>query len=92
MLIDWESLLLAPPERDLLGPDAAALIEHEPDRRRLFDLEWRLAEIAAYAGWLRGEHTGTDDERVALGGLRHELTRAPVGRERAHSAGSRLRG
>lgn len=76
LIIDWESLLLAPAERDLLAPEAADLVEHDPDRRRLFDLEWRLAEIDAYAQWLRGEHQDTEDVRTALSGLRHELTRA----------------
>ena len=74
-IIDWESLLLAPPERDLLSPDAASLVPHDPDRRRLFDLEWRLSEIDAYAEWLRDPHVGNDDDRTALGGLHHELTR-----------------
>ena len=74
-LIDWESLLLAPPERDLLDVDAAALVPHDPDRRRLFDLEWRLSEIEAFGTWLRNPHAGNDDDRTALGGLHHELTR-----------------
>jgi spectinomycin phosphotransferase len=74
-LIDWESLILAPPERDLIGDGVADQVDHDPDRRRLFDLEWRLAEIEAYAEWLRAEHDDTEDVRTALGGLRHELSR-----------------
>ena len=70
-LVDWESLKLAPPERDLrvLGvPGDAEMVE-------LFDLEWRLDEVAQYAAWFAAPHAGTDDDRVALGGLRHELER-----------------
>lgn len=42
----------------------------------MFDLEWRLDEIAAYARWFAEPHTGTDSDRVALGGLLEELERA----------------
>ena len=43
----------------------------------LFDLEWRLDEISQYAAWFAAPHTGTASDRVAMGGLLHELTRAP---------------
>ena len=80
LLVDWESVRLAPAERDwrtLLergwsphpGIDAAML--------DLFDLEWRLDEISQYAAWFAAPHTGTASDRVAMGGLLHELTRAP---------------
>jgi spectinomycin phosphotransferase len=79
--VDWESVRVAPPERDwrtLLergwaprpGIDAAML--------DLFDLEWRLDEISQYAAWFAAAHTGSADDRVAMGGLLHELTRAPL--------------
>ena len=42
---------------------------------RLFDLEWRLAEIWSFAQWLQGPHVGDADDRTALGGLTGELTR-----------------
>jgi len=79
-LLDWESLLLAPAERDLgtlvlSGDDAGRA---DPDLIRLFDLEWRLAEIQAYTLWLAGPHDDSEDARIALGGLRDELTRPPV--------------
>ena len=75
-LLDWESLLLAPRERDLAtlvreGRD----VDHDPQLVRLFDLEWRLSEIWAFASWLQGPHTGDADDRTALGGLTDELTR-----------------
>jgi len=70
-LVDWESLQLAPAERDLrvLGrPGDPGLIE-------LFDVEWRLDEIAQYASWFSGPHGDTADDRTALGGLADELER-----------------
>ncbi len=82
LILDWESVKLAPAERDLrtfverghslprgpLGAADAAMLE-------LFDLEWRLDEIGQYAAWFEAPHTGTASDRVAIGGLLHELTR-----------------
>lgn len=98
VLVDWESLLLAPRERDssaTVAPDGRwregyldgrALLnrpddrlddrlDHRPDAGllRLFELEWRLAEIAAYSEWLGGPHLGTPDDHTALTGLLDEL-------------------
>jgi spectinomycin phosphotransferase len=78
--LDWETVKLAPAERDwrtLLergwaphpGLDAAML--------DLFDLEWRLDEISQYAARFAAPHTGSASDRVAMGALLHELTRAP---------------
>jgi spectinomycin phosphotransferase len=77
LLVDWESLRLAPAERDwrtlverglpAAGFDAAML--------DLFDLEWRLDEISQYAAWFAAPHTGTASDRVAIGGLLNELMR-----------------
>lgn len=79
-LIDWESLVLAPRERDLAtlvheGRD----VDHDPRMLRLFDLEWRLGEIWSFAQWLQGPHVGDDDDHTALGGLTEELTRPHFG-------------
>ena len=79
-LIDWESLLLAPRERDLAtlvheGRD----VDHDPQMVRLFDLEWRLSEIWSFAQWLQGPHAGDTDDHTALGGLTEELTRPHFG-------------
>jgi len=79
-LVDWESAKLAPPERDL-----ATLVEHghgdlvdaDPTLLQMFDLEWRLDEIAQYAAWFEAPHTGTESDDVALAGLHHELRRDP---------------
>lgn len=63
VLIDWESLKLAPADRDIRAPGG------------LFDLEWRLDEIDQYATWFAGPHGDTDDDREAIAGLEAELTR-----------------
>ncbi len=80
LLVDWETIRLAPAERDWRtlverglptgGLDTAML--------ELFDLEWRLDEISQYAARFAGPHTGTASDRVAMGGLLHELTRSPL--------------
>lgn len=75
-LLDWESLVLAPRERDLAtlvheGRD----VDHDPRMVRLFDLEWRLSEIWSFAQWLQGPHDGGAGDHGALGGLTDELTR-----------------
>ena len=64
VLVDWESLKLAPADRDIRTPGG------------LFDLEWRLDEIDQYATWLAGPHGATDDDREAIAGLEAELSRA----------------
>lgn len=78
-LVDWESMRVAPAERDASDLVRAGHLPDwaDPDLVELFDLYWRLCEIGAYAAWLRGRHTGSADDRIALGGLRAELTREP---------------
>ena len=46
----------------------------------LFDLEWRLDEIAQYAAWFSAPHTGTRSDEVAYGGLLGELQRGEFAR------------
>ncbi|WP_438489871.1 phosphotransferase [Streptomyces sp. S186] len=74
-LVDWESLAIAPRERDygdLLA--AGAEVPHDPALLELFALDWRLSEIAAYTHWFAGPHVGNDDDHTALEGLREELS------------------
>jgi spectinomycin phosphotransferase len=91
LLVDWESVRLAPAERDwrplverglpVTGTDVpldAAMLD-------LFDLEWRLDEISQYAAWFAAPHTGAAGDRIALGGLLHELTRAPFQTSAPHA-------
>ncbi|HEY3531450.1 MAG TPA: hypothetical protein VGK78_20065 [Nocardioides sp.] len=79
LLVDWESLTLAPPELDLRLLVEGGMSPHEvgadPEMLELFDLEWRLDEISQYAAWFAAPHVGTRDDEIAFGGLRHELTR-----------------
>ncbi|NUT48007.1 MAG: phosphotransferase [Saccharothrix sp.] len=74
-LVDWESLALAPPERDYADLLAAAddLLHPDPAMVELFALDWRLSEIAEYTRWFATPHTGTDDDHTALEGLFEEL-------------------
>ena len=70
-LIDWESLLLAPRERDL------ATLVHEGRDVEPRPGRWcgsstssgASAEIWSFAQWLQGPHVGDQDDRIALGGL-----------------------
>jgi spectinomycin phosphotransferase len=87
LLVDWESLQLAPRERDF-----ATLLESGPawypayggagsgwtpdwEMAELFDLQWRLSEVAGYAEWFAAPHTGNENDRISLGGLLGELDR-----------------
>jgi spectinomycin phosphotransferase len=79
LLVDWESLKLAPAELDLrtlvdagVPPREAAA---DPEMVELFDLQWRLDEVSEYADWFAAPHTGTADDEIAFGGLLEELGR-----------------
>ena len=76
LLVDWESLKLAPAERDLRTlVDDGAETGADPAMLELFDLEWRLDEISQYAAWFAAPHTGTADDAIAFDGLLEELAR-----------------
>jgi spectinomycin phosphotransferase len=81
LLVDWESLKLAPAELDLRTlVDAGADPDDVGAERRmleLFDLEWRLSEISEFAAWCAAPHDGTADDEIAFGGLLYELERPP---------------
>jgi spectinomycin phosphotransferase len=75
-LVDWESVKLAPPERDWRTlHDRGHAVPADPAMLELFDLEWRLDEVDQYARWLAGPHAGSASDALALDGLREELTR-----------------
>ncbi len=76
LLVDWESLTLAPAERDLRTlVDEGAETDAEPEMLELFDLEWRLDEINQYAAWFAAPHTGNADDDIAFADLLEELAR-----------------
>ncbi|MBL1077218.1 aminoglycoside phosphotransferase [Nocardia sp. 2] len=74
-LVDWESLALAPRERDYADLLNVAHDQLHPDPQmvELFALDWRISEIAEYARWFAAPHRGTEDDHTALGGLLEEL-------------------
>jgi spectinomycin phosphotransferase/16S rRNA (guanine(1405)-N(7))-methyltransferase len=84
VLIDWDTVLVAPPERDLwmlAGEEPAILDDYEArrgvevDRTALdvYRLWWDLTEISIYVRQLRGPHTDDADTQTAWRALEHTL-------------------
>jgi spectinomycin phosphotransferase len=84
-LIDWDTVALAPRERDLWMLDNGALdsfrtystltgFEIDPAAIELYRLEWKLADLAAFASVLRSPHDDNADTQRALAGLETYLT------------------
>jgi spectinomycin phosphotransferase len=73
--VDWESLALAPRERDLadVPPALRDAFDPDPAMLELFALDWRLSELDEYARWFTAPHTGTADDHTALADLHEEL-------------------
>lgn len=80
VLIDWDTVALAPPERDLWmllegGEDVLAAYTsatgHTVDRASVdfFRLRWNLADTAAFTDVLRSAHQRTNDTVAALENL-----------------------
>ena len=81
LLIDWETVLLGPRERDLwivTGDDPAALASYEreagayrPDPRamELFRVRWLALDMAIYVRGFRATHEDTEDARMSWDGL-----------------------
>jgi spectinomycin phosphotransferase len=80
MLIDWDTVGVAPPERDLWmlvydgAADASPYVDatgHQPDKVALdfFRLTWDLGDLAAYVDVLRSPHRENDDTQKAFIGL-----------------------
>ncbi|RZU03171.1 spectinomycin phosphotransferase [Kribbella rubisoli] len=74
-LVDWETVRLAPRERDLTGilggpPDALPAYQSEagpvsphPAAMELFDVWWPLAEISSYVQLFRQPHVESEDTK-----------------------------
>lgn len=84
VLVDWDTTLIAPPERDLwdlVGDDAAVIDQYERltgvgvDRQaiELYRLAWDLSEIAIYVSDFRQPHELTQDMSEAWNNLQHYL-------------------
>jgi aminoglycoside phosphotransferase (APT) family kinase protein len=84
VLIDWDTLLLAPPERDLWSlhdedPDVLDVYRMltgrviDPDALHLYRLRWDLAEICLYVAQFRRSHQRSEDTTKAWDELRHSL-------------------
>ena len=81
-LIDWDTVALAPPERDLWmldevddeGAGAATYVDatgHQPDRSALafFRLTWDLKDLASFIQVLRSPHDHDEDTELAYQGV-----------------------
>lgn len=78
--VDWETVRLAPRERDysdLLAAGCAGQLNADQLMVELFALDWRLSEITEYVDWFTGPHTGSEDDIEALQALHEELA-APL--------------
>jgi len=80
VLVDWDTVALAPPERDLwmlvgdTGDEVTAYADatgYQPDEVALdfFRLRWDLADLAAFTRVLRSPHRESEDTVKAYNGL-----------------------
>jgi hypothetical protein len=86
LLIDWDTALIAPPERDLSVVDPgdgsmlaayqrAAGVRPRPYVVDLYRLRWELTDIAMTAGRFRQRHTGNADDQKSFTLLAEQLDR-----------------
>jgi Phosphotransferase enzyme family len=77
VIVDWDTVLVAPPERDLwrLVQGDESVLQRYRDATGtvpndwlvgLYDIRWDLAEIASFAAAFRIPHEDTEDTRMAL--------------------------
>jgi hypothetical protein len=64
-VVDWDTVLLAPSERDLWDLP----VDCDVHRRQLYRLRWDLAEIAAYVSRFFDDHTGDLNDDKCWAGL-----------------------
>jgi hypothetical protein len=84
-LVDWDTVAIARPERDLWmidDVDATAVTAYreltgitlDPEALVAYRLLWALADLAAFTVQLRGEHERDADAENALAALRGILS------------------
>jgi Phosphotransferase enzyme family len=87
VLIDWDTVLVAPPERDLwsLDPGDGSVLRGYADatgvtpRRpmlELYRIGWDLADIAVTVSRFRRPHPGSEDDEKSWDGLRSLIAQA----------------
>jgi spectinomycin phosphotransferase len=87
MLVDWDTALLAPPERDLwwlAREDATVVDDYERQTRtavdtralELYRLKWDLTDLAVFTAQLRQPHEDNEDTRTAWDSLSNYLDRS----------------
>ncbi|MDT0309286.1 phosphotransferase [Streptomyces sp. DSM 44917] len=71
LLVDWDTVGLAPRERDLwhLGEEAAAEAGADPAALRMCRLRWDLDDVLIYLGVFRAPHARTPDTDLAWQGF-----------------------
>ena len=89
VLIDWDTVLLAPPERDLwsLDPGDGSILRAYadatgttplPQRLELYRIRWDLADIGAYISRFRAPHAASPDDEKSWDDLCSLIRRLPV--------------